>query len=121
MNRLTRDEFKEILPYDDCLDIRCDIYEFMLDWTTKELKRQPFVESMARFSIKGEKYVSEQKERLAFYTKVRFKDELVLNPDLEKFIDELAADEYRSVEYWGCWLNEVSLIERWMQKRENQN
>ena len=121
MNRLTRDEFKEILPYDDCLDIRCDIYEFMLKWTTEELHRRPFVESMARFSIKGEKYASDQKKRLAFYTKTRFKNELAMNPCLEDFIDELAADEYRKVEYWGCWENEVSLIEKWMQKRENKN
>lgn len=121
MIRMTRDEFKEILPYDDCLDIRYDIYEFMLKWTTEELHRQPFVETMARFSIKGDKYASEQKKRLAFYTKARFKNELALNPDLEKFIDELADDEYRGVEYWGCWVNEKSLIEKWMQKKENQN
>lgn len=121
MIRMTRDEFKEILPYNDCLDTRFDIYEFMLDWTTKELKRQPFVECMARFSIKGDKYASEQKNRLTSHTKARFKNELALNPDIEKFIDELAADEYRKVEYWGCWENEVSLIEKWMQKRENQN
>lgn len=121
MIRMTRDEFKEILPYNDCLDTRCDIYEFMLDWTTKELKRQPFVECMARFSIKGDKYASEQKNRLTSHTKARFKNELALNPDVEKFIDELAADEYRGVKYWGCWLDEVSLIEKWMQKKENQN
>ena len=121
MIRVTRDEFKEILPYNDRLDIRCDIYEFMLDWITKELHRQPFVESMARFSIKGGNYASEQKNRLASHTKIRFKNELALNPNLEKFIDELAGDEYRGVEYWGCWVNEKSLIEKWMQKKGNQN
>ena len=119
MIRMTRDEFKDILPYSDCLDIRCDIYEFMLDWTTKELHRQPFVESMARFSIKGGNYASQQKKRLAFYTKTRFKNELAMNPCLEDFIDELAADEYRGVKFWGCWVNEKGLIEKWMQKKEN--